>query len=979
MFRQLSILLLLVLGIGCAEEHETPAIGDETVRLTFLHTSDIHGRLLPYRMEVTYTDSHLGLVQENQPFGGIARVAHIVNRERARAERVLYLDSGDVFQGAPIFNVFRGEAGFRAMSYLNPDAMVVGNHEFDTGLTNLIVQAKRWITFPFLAANYYFMPDNELGRIVKPYTIVNADGIKVALIGVGDFSSLSSLTDIGNSLKMLPYNNEEVIQDTVDSLRPLVDLVVLVSHAGLGNDQELIEATTGVDLVFGGHLHIVLNPPKVLKNKDGEEVILVHSGAFAKYVGRLDVVAKRDENGRLRIASHVYKLFPVDKNVKEDPKMAQLMEDYSLKLNQTIDLTSVYGYSAKLLTKYGTDGGDSALGNLVAEAIRRYARVDVGFTNTLGVRANMYPGPITLDDLYNIFPFDNSVTLMYMSGTDLREMLDYVARRSSGRGCVSQLQVAGIEFVMNCNANPPPYYMECHDCGHVDDDGTFVETNWEGCLQRCQKSCAPNDRACIANCTDVGFKECILSRSEKIEDSLCLAQCLPLGSQSFKFDAMRQCLMDCFPRAESISFTDCPDPMAVDDLDECNRWPMVEKQMYEVATNDYIAQGGSGFYMLKSNNTQNDTGLALRDAVQEVILTSDDCLRYCEDRDGDRRLSTCSVYQGCLEKVGEFYAGFCDKIDKTGGSEMTGELRGCAVDTAACYRESDCYFPEFDCADGSCKVCGSSAECLVDDPFSICVDGFCVERTFTCVNGRCVRVCETDDDCPGTISGTERLCNFGRCQPEPSKGCLTPNECVDPLKICYAADVLCTEDKDCGVDESCRSRMCVPNRSACSVNADCENGGRCHFGRCSLNTSACTADAECPDGRCIDGLCSLPCGNCSQDADCPTGLSCVKDLCVHLQADCVDYRCRTFCQEEGDCKSGEDCVAGLCLPTQCVTEPTGEELCRLNAAYKAEQKCVDVPCVDSRVDGRIGRILPDNVGDLEFGFVPNDPEDLDLY
>lgn len=747
MSARIWILLLAAVSVaGCAEQHETPDIGSDPVRITFLHTSDIHGRLLPYRMQVTYTDSHLGLKQENEPFGGIARVGHIIHRERARADRVLYVDSGDVFQGAPIFNVFHGEACFRALSYLAPDAMAVGNHEFDTGLGNLIRQTRNWVTFPFLAANYYFMPDNPLRELVQPYTVVNVKGVRIALIGLGDFSSLSSLTDIGNSLGIMPYNNEQVVNDTVAALRPLVDLVILVSHAGLGHDQRIIAKTRGVDLVFGGHLHIVLNPPKTEKNLDGEEVVLVHSGAFAKYVGRLDVVAKRDDTGRLRVASHTYELFPVDKTVPEDPKLAQLMEEYALKLNQTIDLTSVYGYSPKLLTKYGYEGGDSALGNLVSEAIRRYARVDLAFTNTLGIRSNLYPGPITLDDLFNIFPFDNTITIMYMSGSDIREMLNYVARRSSGRGCVSQLQTAGVRFVMNCNPDPPAFYMECHDCGHVDDQGGFVATNWSGCLRNCMETCSAGDTACIHDCIEVGFRSCVLSRSEIPEDTLCLDTCLSVGSKEYRFDDMRQCFMDCFPRAESVMLTDCPNALTADDLSQCALQPLVEGQMYEVATNDYIAQGGSGFYMLKSNNTQSDTGLPLRDAVLEVIMTSESCLNYCVNREGNQDLERCSVYQGCIEKVGMFYEGFCDRIDKTGGAEMSGVLKGCAD-----------------------------------------VDGTC-----------------------------------------------------DP-------------------------------------------------------------------------------------------------------------------------------------------EAKGEELCRMNARFKAQETCLNARCVDSRVDGRIGRILPDNLGELEFGFVPNDPEDLDEY
>jgi len=127
----------------------------------------------------------------------------------------------------------------------------------------------------------------------------------------------------------------------------------------------------------------------------------------------------------------------------------------------------------------------------------------------------------------------------------------------------------------------------------------------------------------------------------------------------------------------------------------------------------------------------------------------------------------------------------------------------------------------------------------------------------------------------------------------------------------------------------------------------------------------------------VAGLCSLPCGNCRSETDCPDGLACVKHYCVHTNADCREHRCRTYCDAHADCKSGESCTQGLCLPRVCTGAPAGEEACRINSAFKTQEKCLNVSCADSRVDGRIGRILPENMGDLEFGFVPENPEDID--
>ena len=944
-------IILLMVSSGCVEQHDVPALSGQDIRLTFLHTSDIHGRLLPFRMSVTLTDEELGLLQENEPFGGIARVAHIINRERARADRILYVETGDVFQGAPIFNVFNGEACLRAMSNLNPDAFVLGNHEFDTGLSNLIVQTKNWVSFPYLAANYYFLEENDLRNFVQPYTIVNKDGLRIALLGIGDFSSLSSITDIGNSLKILPLDMAETVTYYVNLLRPNVDLIVVLSHAGLSHDQELIAATEGVDMVFGGHLHVVLNPPKVVKNRVGEDVLLVHSGAFAKYVGRLDAVVRMDpETGRYRVRSHDYSLFPVDKNVPEDPEMAQLMHQYRLELNQKIDLTSVYGYSSKLLTKYGYEGGDSSLGNLVSEAIRRFARVEIGFTNTLGIRSNMYPGPITLDDMYNIFPFENTITLLYMSGVDIRRLFDYVAQRSSGRGCVSQLQVAGAVFTMNCNGDPPPEYYECWDCGHFDEAGAFVETAWEGCAKGCLAGCGTS-KSCRQGCLD-GFRGCVLAHSEKVEDSFCMDECLPAAKASptqAGLDQLLVCVDGCFPRSEDIKITTCPDPGAVTDPALCTTKLLIPEQVYEVATNDYIAKGGSGFTILKSNNTQQDTGLPLRDAVLEVIMTSPPCADLCLDADGDSDLEGCPVYQDCLAQVGGFLDGFCEGIDHTITPSMvadfTGLPMGCGVDTGACGKDSDCYPVNVMCADGSCQACQSSAECLGKAANTFCVEGWCVERSISCLRGRCHHACATDEDCPGQAPPGQLLCVNGGCYPQSSISCLTDLECVDPYRACFGDSIPCQKDEDCGAGERCQALLCVPD----------DLGGVCQ-----------------------GSACAGPCEACDEDARCAGDLHCVKGLCLTLTAACMDNRCRPKCGGDGDCLPGEACADGLCRPLACTREFTGEALCRTNNLWRAQQRCLAVPCVDSQVDGRIGRLLPENLEELEFGFTPNDPEDLDL-
>lgn len=544
---------------GCVvNEGEPIDLGGQEVLLTILHSADIHSRLLPYDMQVGAVDRRLGLQQDNSPFGGAARLAYLVRRERGRSGRVLHIDCGDPFQGAPIFNFFEGQVEFRVLSEIGVDVMVVGNHEFDRGGPNLARQLDDWARFPALAANYLFEPSaysqNDLARLVRPYVVFNVQGLRVGVIGLGDTSSMFSIFETGNRLGITPLNAETVAQQWVDFLRPQVDLIILATHQGLSGDERIIRNTEGIDVVMGGHLHIVLDPPKVLYDCQNAElraergctprpVILSHSGAFLKYLGRLDLVLRRnpsDPRNGFEVVSHDYTLFPVDATVPEDPAVQYLLEPYEIRMEQVVNLDRLIGYAPNTVRRFGSTGGDSALGNLVADSmwLRAGIETDFALTNTTGIRSDLNPGPVTVEELFNVFPFDNTITTMFLSGLEVRELFDYVARRTASRGCSSQAQIAGAQVVLNCRG-----------------------------------------------CERTGGLPC--------------AESIRIGSGE-------------------------------------NLREIVDDGSYELATNNYLAQGGSGYVMLRRNTTQQDSGIPQRDAVIDRIRGGGPCVepRACDD-DGD--------------------------------------------------------------------------------------------------------------------------------------------------------------------------------------------------------------------------------------------------------------------------------------------------------------------------------------------------------
>ncbi len=641
-------------------------LADQEVRLTFLHTSDIHSRLVPYDFAPLRTDVDLGLIPEAAPFGGAARLAALIKRERQQAERVLHLDSGDSFQGAPIFNVNSGEAEFRFLSMIRLDAAVVGNHEFDAGALNFANKARDDSTFPLLAANYVWEDHRQPGShqsalYTSPYTVRVVKGVRVGIIGMANISSLNSIVEGGNSLQATPLEQNEAARGYVELLKPVTDLIVIVSHLGLHEDQDLVQGyeayyeygrikpflerayarwkvlqwfgpegqddsvvqvhipgVSGIDVILGGHLHVVLNPPQLLTDPSGRKVVLAHSGAFSKYLGRLDVVVKMPpatgspEMGE--VLSHSYRVFPVDGlwcsdamhqyyktkfwgpgeflrdekvkaaldqcTLQEDREITQLLQPYILGMDVSLALTSLFAYAPRdIARRNNSTGGDSPLGNIAADSMRKRRRVEaeVALTNSLGIRDNLYAGPLTQESMFNVFPFENTINIMYLSGTEMQELFDFVTERSAGRGCQSQAQISGARFVMDCaQVQLNDLRLPCR-----------AERNGADCPQENREGRAQ-------------------------------WQCIDDG-------------VDADP-----STGRCWAHPGIDI--QINGKPLDPFGTYKIAVNDYIAKGGSGFSVLKRNTTRIETGISLRDSLigyMQGFCTCDDLLEERRDEQGN--------------------------------------------------------------------------------------------------------------------------------------------------------------------------------------------------------------------------------------------------------------------------------------------------------------------------------------------------------
>lgn len=280
----------LVQSVGIALVAALPGIPRELFgrerdrKLTILHTNDTHSRIDPFPSN----DPHY------PDMGGIARRAAIINKIRREEQNVLLLDSGDIYQGTPYFNMYGGSIEFQMMSLLKYDAATMGNHDFDIGLDgferNLIHAG-----FPFLCSNYDFTNTILHGK-TQPYKIFIKEGLRVGVFGVG--IELKGLVNPGLYGETKYLDPIETANDVAKKLR--VDkkchFVICLSHLGYFSthgervtDMKLARKSENIDLILGGHSHTFLDQPVAYINKTGREVLVAQAGFAGLRLGRIDV------------------------------------------------------------------------------------------------------------------------------------------------------------------------------------------------------------------------------------------------------------------------------------------------------------------------------------------------------------------------------------------------------------------------------------------------------------------------------------------------------------------------------------------------------------------------------------------------------------------------------------------------------------------------------------------------------------------
>ena len=269
------------------------------IQLTLLHTNDMHSHIEPFDEN---DNKYPGQ-------GGMIKIAQLVKEIRKNEGEILLLDAGDIFQGTPYFNLFKGEVEFKLMSKMKYDASTMGNHDFDIGLDGFN-KALAHAEFPFICSNYDFS-NTVLNNKTLPYKIIEKKGIKIGIIGIGiQLEGLVGKKMYGETIYLDPIKIANKYAAELKNEKNC-ELVICLSHLGYQyksnkvSDIKLAKNTSNIDVILGGHTHTFLEKASIFQNANGEPVIINQAGWAALSLGRIDLIFNNKKSQKFDLQASI--------------------------------------------------------------------------------------------------------------------------------------------------------------------------------------------------------------------------------------------------------------------------------------------------------------------------------------------------------------------------------------------------------------------------------------------------------------------------------------------------------------------------------------------------------------------------------------------------------------------------------------------------------------------------------------------------
>ncbi|HEV7595187.1 MAG TPA: 5'-nucleotidase C-terminal domain-containing protein, partial [Gemmatimonadaceae bacterium] len=420
-----SLAVLLVLACAPSQLPRTA----EPVDLVIASTTDVHGR-------VTAWDYY---ANRSETIRGLTRAATIVDSVRgANPGRVILLDAGDLLQGNPLAYVAARISANRtnpiiaAMNAMHYDAAAIGNHEYNYGVPYLDSAVKQ-AAFPFLSANTYRLSPADV-HAYSPWTIVDRAGIKVGVVGAT--TPGVALWDAENIKGRLRFGDiVPAVRQAVQEARAAgADIVLVTAHSGLNESSSYDTATTGVpsenvaariasevsgvDLVLYGHSHkevrgTTIGQTLLIQPKNWATSVDVAHLTVSRVGGAWHVTEKRSD--LVQAAGH-----------EENP--AVLAATTPIHRETVAYVTTPIGTTPERWSADSARIKDTPLIDFILETERNAAGSDLASTAAFSTDVTMGMGPITIAQVAQLYPYDNTLRAVRLTGKQLRDYIEFSSR-----------------------------------------------------------------------------------------------------------------------------------------------------------------------------------------------------------------------------------------------------------------------------------------------------------------------------------------------------------------------------------------------------------------------------------------------------------------------------------------------------------------------------------------------------------------------
>lgn len=412
------ILAVILFSVSCVFDDGSQNISGPYKNLSIYHINDVHSHLTPTKDSAT-----------KKYYGGAPRLKTLLNKAR-RGESIV-LAAGDLVQGTLFYNFFHGAAEIETFNAIGLDALCLGNHEFDGGVGSLYQYYSK-ASFPITAANIDFKTDASVGALIKPYVIIDKNGLKIAVIGIDTPEITSNNPKLSNDITV----NEPalVLKHYAVELRSGVDLIIALTHIGYNEDLKLASEIEEIDIIIGGHSHTEVAVPVAVKNKGGV-CMVAQAGAYLKYLGNLNLKVC-PKNALLPGAPrYIYEsggLTYIGEDITPDPGIESIVSVYEKQIGESVKVK--FASTANVLNGNMIDNrkSETNLGNLFADAIKNLTGADIAVINGGNFRDSIQGPDITYENIYTAAPYDNPVVTIELSGAELIEDLKMTASRYDG-------------------------------------------------------------------------------------------------------------------------------------------------------------------------------------------------------------------------------------------------------------------------------------------------------------------------------------------------------------------------------------------------------------------------------------------------------------------------------------------------------------------------------------------------------------------